>query len=158
MRQGFDSKVPPGVAWKVVGVQFESTLRTFLPAGVIPRDVFDALAYKIPGHAQQLWTPLSAFLRHFFVSKIIFMVSGLLRSEQTLTTPISHFLELLCCCSTAPPTPRNFVFFYVVVLHLVVFFTLNYWSHSHSANCVGGRGAPTVGFNGIFPDPEPNPF
>ncbi|CAM9755662.1 unnamed protein product, partial [Hapterophycus canaliculatus] len=25
----------------------------------------------------------------------------------------------------------NFVFFYVVVLHLVVFFTLQYWSHSH---------------------------
>ncbi|CAN0466358.1 unnamed protein product, partial [Ectocarpus sp. 8 AP-2014] len=27
---------------------------------------------------------------------------------------------------------RNFVFFYVVLLHVVVFTTLNYWTHSHS--------------------------
>ncbi|CAM9868688.1 unnamed protein product, partial [Ectocarpus sp. 8 AP-2014] len=27
---------------------------------------------------------------------------------------------------------RNFVFFYVVLLHVVVFATLNYWTHSHS--------------------------
>eukprot|EP00903_Cladosiphon_okamuranus_P005839 g5780.t1 len=51
---------------------------------------------------------------------------------------------------------RNFVFFYVVVLHLVVFFTLNYWSHSHSANCV--KDAPPLGRNGFLPDPVPNPW
>lgn len=33
------------------------------------------------------------------------------------------------------PPERNFVFFYVVLLHLVVFFTLNRWSLSHAANC-----------------------
>eukprot|EP00752_Nemacystus_decipiens_P018208 g16337.t1 len=51
---------------------------------------------------------------------------------------------------------RNFVFFYVVVLHLVVFFTLNYWSHSHSANCMSGGGAGPEGRNAFFPD-VPNP-
>ncbi|CAN0451592.1 unnamed protein product, partial [Ectocarpus fasciculatus] len=30
---------------------------------------------------------------------------------------------------------RNFVFFYVVLLHLVVFTTLNYWTHSQSVTC-----------------------
>lgn len=79
------------------------------------------------------------------------------KSSNTQTPP--SILLLLSNCSTPHPISRNFVFFYVVVLHLVVFFTLNYWSHSHSQNCNGGGGPVPEGRNGFFPDTVvPDPF